>query len=366
MNSIYRNLTWCAVGVFIMEVAHATSPPVSTFIEGGRQPQLASGPNNQLGMVYGTSNAIFCVSSENGGQVFSNPVEVAQVSGLMIGRRRGPRLAITENSWIVSAINREGSLMAWRSADMGKTWSKFVTVNDKPGAARGGLHALCASVGNEACLVWLDLRTKGMKIYGSRSVDGGKTWDANKLIYESPDKEVCTCCHPSLVSNRKGEIHVMWRNWLQGSRDMYVSTSKDGGITFGQAQKLGKGTWPLNGCPMDGGGIGIHPDGKLTTVWRRDKMIYQAGMDGDEKLLGEGSQPAIEVHSFGSCIAWQTPRGIQVLDPLAKSPLIFKNGAYPTIAMGSNPAGSLIVAWEEAEPQTGIRIIPLLTPIMRD
>ena len=55
----------------------------------------------------------------------------------------------------------------------------------------------------------------------------------------------------------QGRVAVMWRNWLNGSRDMFAALSSDGGKTFATAQKLGSGTWKLNGCPMDGGSIAV-------------------------------------------------------------------------------------------------------------
>ena len=49
----------------------------------------------------------------------------------------------------------------------------------------------------------------------------------------------------------------MFRNNVNGSRDEYLVESRDGGRSFAAARKLGSGTWPLNGCPMDGGGLAI-------------------------------------------------------------------------------------------------------------
>ena len=53
----------------------------------------------------------------------------------------------------------------------------------------------------------------------------------------------------------------MWRNSLDGARDMFVSESRDGGRTFSNARKLGSGTWPLKACPMDGGHLAFDAAG---------------------------------------------------------------------------------------------------------
>ncbi len=102
--------------------------------------------------------------------------------------------------------------------------------------------------------------------------DGGRTWSKNIRIYASPDGTICQCCDPSLAIDQQGVIHVMWRNVLSGSRDFYLAESKDG-EHFGAARKVGEGTWKLDACPMDGGGMAFDR-GRIVTVWRRESEIF--------------------------------------------------------------------------------------------
>ena len=123
----------------------------------------------------------------------------------------------------------DGDLRAWRSADSGQTWSKEIRVNDVAGAATEGLHSLAGDGKGAVFAAWLDKRSGvGAKLYGARSMDGGLTWSENVQIYESPEGTICQCCHPSVAVGADGEVLVMWRNWLQGSRDMYLARSRDG------------------------------------------------------------------------------------------------------------------------------------------
>ena len=85
------------------------------------------------------------------------------------------------------------------------------------------------------------------------------------MIYTSPDTTVRQCCKPS-VAVKGNNVYVMFRNWLKDSRDMYLIQSKDGGDTFGHAQKLGIGNWKLNACPMDGAGLSINGNAAIQTV----------------------------------------------------------------------------------------------------
>ena len=81
--------------------------------------------------------------------------------------------------------------------------------------------ALIAGTNDSYNAIWLDLRSnRHNKIVGARSMDGGRTWSANRVLYESPDETVCECCQPSMVS-RNGAVAIMFRNFLSGSRDMY-------------------------------------------------------------------------------------------------------------------------------------------------
>ncbi len=124
--------------------------------------------------------------------------------------------------------------------------------------------------------VWLGVNNpKGQSVYGARSPDGGKTWNKNIIVYSSPSGTVCECCRPS-VEVTGNNVYVMFRNFLNGNRDFYLTESSDNGKTFGQAQKLGSGSWKLDGCPMDGGGIAINKNKTPETVWRRQEKFIQS------------------------------------------------------------------------------------------
>ena len=246
-----------------------------------RQPQLAAA-YGQIAMTYGSGSNIYFAASNDGGKTFGDPVKVGGGEALALGRHRGPRLTILKDSLLISAVTGrdtpKGNLQTWRSTDHGKTWTAGKTINDVPGAAKEGLHAIVADSRDNLFAAWLDLRTPGMKLYGAKSTDGGVTWSRNVLIYASPAGTICQCCDPSLTVDSDGTLTVMWRNVLNGNRDLYIATTKDG-ATFSKAQKLGKGSWQLNACPMDGGGI-VSLNGKLISAWRscglREALVRKA------------------------------------------------------------------------------------------
>ncbi len=180
-------------------------------------------------------------------------------------------------------------------------------VNDVAASAREGLHAMAAAPKGAVFCVWLDLRNDKTELFAARSGDGGATWSANQFVYRSPSGSICECCHPSAAFDEQGKLYLMWRNSLDGTRDMYVLVSDDGGETFGAAQKLGQGTWPLKACPMDGGMIAAGASGPAT-VWRRDRQVFVAAPNERERLLGSGEQPWIAMTKQGASVVWLAKR----------------------------------------------------------
>jgi BNR repeat protein len=315
-----------------------------------RQPRL-SAQGNAVGVAYGAGNSILFAASSDDGSSFGPPVVVSSEGQLSLGMHRGPRVAYTPRGLVITAVvgeqgkGKDGDLIAWRSTDGGKTWSRPVPVNDVPGSAREGLHAM--AFGGKATLfaAWLDLRAQGTRIYGAVSTDGGAAWSANRLVYESPSGTVCQCCHPSVAVSAEGIIHVLFRNALEGSRDLYVIRSEDGGKTFGAANHLGLGTWKLEGCPMDGGGLAVDGTGAVATVWRRDQTVFATEGDLLEKTLGAGRNPTVVSTRNGLFAAWTRGTSVLVRKPGSSQPeVVAEDGAFPALTALSD--GSVALAWE--------------------
>jgi len=162
------------------------------------------------------------------------------------------------------------------------------------------------------------------KIFFASSVDGGKTWSKSKLIYHSPGGSVCECCKPSIISDDKGNITVMFRNNLNGSRDLHYTQSFDGGNTFSQAEKLGTGTWKINGCPMDGGGLIVNNKGELKTVWQRNGAIIVSNSSVSENMINTGRLPSISANGANEYIVFT--KGEDVMMSKLKTSEILKIG----------------------------------------
>ena len=205
-----------------------------------------------LHLVYGNADKLMYTFSGDKGQSFSSPELAGFLPDLVASATRGPQIASTANGVVIIAANDSGNIFSYIRDSSGK-WKRTARLNDVDTTDKEGFVGLSSDKEDNLFAIWTDLRgDHHNKIFGARSKDGGKTWMKNILVYASPDGSVCECCKPSIVMNGKN-VFVMFRNWLAGNRDLYLIRSSDGGENFGQAEKLGNGSWRLNGCPMDGG-----------------------------------------------------------------------------------------------------------------
>jgi hypothetical protein len=326
-----------------------------------REPQLAASAS-LTALVYGAGNSIYAAISTNQGETFSKSVKIAESQVVPLTRHRGPRVVISRGAIIVTAVIGhveaqgehshglpvDGDLFAWRSTDGGKTWSSGVRVNDVPAAPREGLHTLAADSNGNLFAAWLDNRDKGTRLYGAYSSDNGLSWSKNILLHESSDGTICQCCHPTAAFNGAGQLEVMWRNVLAGSRDFYLirSASFDPRkpVAFSQPEKLGLGTWKINGCPMDGGGL-AHDGAKTLTAWRRVDDVYLAEPGRPEVKLGQGKDVALAAASGHVWAAWIKGNTLQLWNNGATED-IATNAAFPNLL--ALPEGGILVAWEDS------------------
>jgi len=342
-------LTLFALAIFHLAPAAGASPY--------RAPQLASS-SKLVVLAFGAGNSIYVATSGDQGASFSAPVKVAEAGVLPLSRHRGPRVALTKDAIVVTAVTgntpatgphahglpSDGDLYAWRSTNGGKSWSKGVRINSVPGSAREGLHTLASDGHRKLFAAWLDLRGEGTQLYGAYSYDGGKTWSSNLLLYHSPAGTICQCCHPSAGFARDGTLDVMWRNDVDGARDFYLLQATSG-KPFGSPQKLGHGTWKINACPMDGGGL-THKGTQTITAWRREGDLFLDEPGKPEQKLGEGQDIAVAAAGNRLYAAWIVQGHLTAWSE-GKTETIANSAAMPNL-LGLT-SGDVLITWEDRD-----------------
>ena len=169
--------------LFILSVAISQNNTVLVIAE-GQMPNITKDKSNSIHIVYGHGDSILYITSRDG-KSYSPPSLVAILHGLSASSMRGPQIAAGDNGLIVTACTKPGNIFSYQKGSSGK-WTKATRVNDVSEQAKEALMALSAD-GLNAFAVWLGVSgPKAQAIYGAGSNDGGKTWNKNIQVYESP------------------------------------------------------------------------------------------------------------------------------------------------------------------------------------
>jgi hypothetical protein len=323
--------------------AYGVTLPGST-LANGSQPQVSVDNNGILRVVFGRNDEIYCVVSHDNGTTFSAPVLVGKVPGMHLGMSRGPQLASSKHYSIVTAMDKSGNIHWFRLDHSSTKWKNMGLVNDKVGSAPEGLMNIAADNNDRFYAVWLDIRTGGHnQIYFASLAAKAAKWSKNSLVYQSPDGHVCECCQPHIAVSGN-EVAIMFRNWLNGSRDFYLATSRNNGASFSPAEKLGINTWILNACPMDGGGLTV-TNSSVQTTWQRRGEIYYCKPGEPEVFIGDGRGSCIITNGSKTYVGYQSRNVLKMVNVSDKSTREIGNGEFMKSVM--LPGNLIFCAWED-------------------
>jgi hypothetical protein len=190
---------------------------------------------------------------------------------------------------------------------------------------------------------------------------------------------VCPCCRPAVIYGPQGEVMIFWRKIYPGNvRDMAVSISKDGGLTFASPVRVAEDGWKIDGCP-DSGPAAIRAGKRIYVAWMTEASRERAGIRltwsddggktfspvvmGSQKAL-DSNHPAFTLETDGRVLLT-----FQARDPLQNAgwtairpyvveidshgdlsnPTPISAGSlpveFPTLTMGN--AGRVFFAWTE-------------------
>lgn len=313
----------------------------------GSQPQVEVDTKGSLHLVFGRATSL-CYTRSDDGTHWSDATVVGTLPKLALGLRRGPRIAASPQGIVVTAISHaDGNLHAWMSAD-GRTWSEQAQLNSVPSSAREGLHALAGDGQGRLAVTWLDLRTDKMSLWAKFSRDGGAHWSPDRLVYASPEGPICQCCAPAVAFAPDGRIGFLWRNLLQGARDLYLCETRDG-ETFTPARKLGQGTWLLNACPMDGGSLAYGPGSATHPVWKRERTVFASDDLAHELKLAQPAAQAVAAYLGATPLtAWEAS-GTLMLQRGAGAPTNYaRGGRFASLSARGEVAA---IAFEGVTPE---------------
>ena len=114
----FRLLPLIALG---LASVFATATHAETRIAGAAQPQLVAAADGRVWLAYGQDHDVFVACSADSGKTFQPANKVTSDPKLMLGMRRGPRLAAHGDELTLTMVGTD--LIAFRSGDAGRTWS---------------------------------------------------------------------------------------------------------------------------------------------------------------------------------------------------------------------------------------------------
>ncbi len=162
-------------------------------------------------------------------------------------------------------------------------------------------------------------------VYTSRSTDGGTTWGSPILVTGSnsgsPDKNWIVCDN-SATSPYYGNCYTEWDDNADGNR-IYMSTSTDGGLTWGPAKRTANNATGIGGQPV------VQPNGTVIVpidnanetallsfrsldggaTWTSTMTVTAISHHTVAGSLRTGPLPSAEIDASGKVfVAWQDCR----------------------------------------------------------
>ena len=315
----YRMLLPVAAAAVAVAAALAGLGPLTPAAESARAGELSLGPRFELSHA-GTSHemhlsGVAVAAARDGGALLAWAAEEGPANQLYVARlgageskpvrvnpdglsiealHHPPRLVVAPAgevylSWSSAKPKPEGTLFASdlrlsRSLDGGQSFSGHLRVNeDRP--ISHSFDGLAVTGEGTVLVSWLDSREGGANAgtYMARVVEGGtKVQSVTKV-----GDDTCVCCRLDAAVGPGETVALIWRKVFPGDiRDMVLSTSRDGGRSFGPANLVSADHWRITACPHRGGTVGIDGRGRIYATWytegtqARPDLYFAASEDG--------------------------------------------------------------------------------------
>jgi hypothetical protein len=303
------------VGPPALAPAHAAgdvSVVVSRVPDGGIQPQVASGPDGTIHLVYFKGEAragdLFYATRGPGKVEFTAAVRVNSEAGsaCAAGTIRGAQIAIGRNGRVHAAWN--GSDKAATKPAEGKyAQCPMLYTSLDPATGRfepqrnlmtattdlDGGGTIAADAAGGVVVAWhghgpgaKEDGEAGRRVWVARSSDDGTTFSPEAAV--DPGRGACACCGMAAMTDDRGRMFLMYRAAGDGiDRGMVLLSTPPGGRVFGATDV---DQWRVQTCPMSSGSL-REAAGGVWLGWENKGQVFFATYDADNGKISPPRTP---------------------------------------------------------------------------
>ncbi len=259
------------------------------------RPRISLTQNDVPVVIWGTSGTNPLYISRYNGSSFNLPIAVTP-SGVdpYCANWTGPDIvSFGDDVWIVFDADINGyRVYTMKSLDGGDSFGDTVVVGDYSGYNRFSSIGIDDNGNPMVVFMDHDLGWTNPNYVVSNSSDGGMSWNnAVSASNSVTNNEVCDCCPAEIISSDNIQT-VLFRNNNNNIRDVWASTSNNGGISFNGID-VDISSWYINACPSSAPHGLIRGDTLLST-WMSSGSGLTRVILGTSNIL-TGSVQNIEI-----------------------------------------------------------------------
>jgi hypothetical protein len=234
--------------------------------------------DGKLLLAWTAGGVVSVAQSEDNGKTFSTAVKIAEHGkALDTGSDARPQIVSDskDNVFLAYAFFKDANWNAQintaRSVDGGKTFSASESLVRDSSSQR--FPSLLIKSDDSLFITWIDKRLVAAAKQGSvprlggsiayaSSVDGGKTFQAEKFANESS----CECCRIGVSLDPKNQVAIAYRAIFPGGiRDQASQVITPKGAEA--IRRVADDDWKTDACPHHGPSIAVSGTGKFHVAW---------------------------------------------------------------------------------------------------
>lgn len=350
MTSSRAPILWIALALLAGAVRADTAPSASPAPAAPIAHVKLPWPADAIDARYDAEGTLHVLSVRSGKATYGRrPAKggwgpAVEVGALASGESEGrPRIA--PGGGDVYALWRSSTeFMLYRSTDSGKTWARLPTGRLLVGKP---LEVAAMIVGGDGALhiAWVDERDPleasdkvARHMYVSSSHDKGKTFSPPRKL-TTDARRACPCCEPAMVAGPGALLWVAYRSSVKNFKEIVLAKSADSGKTFTE-QQITNHHWYLEACPASGPSIAASKN-TVALIWNSQRDLFEStSTDGGKTFpaptrLGPGSyHQAAAAPDAAPMLVWESGDHLAVMRTDGSGRVVMPMPARGTLVAG--------------------------------